>query len=299
MVVSNVSPQRSLWRRTARRLIWLFLTMSLLFVLASGFFAYRLTDPHSRPVGSPPTDFPFPIEEATWETSDNKTIRGWLVPATNSDRAIVLLHGQGGDRRSMLPRAKFFRQHGYNVLLYDARACGESSGDYVTMGFLEARDLEAGLKWLRAKGMRRVACLGVSQGGATILLAAEKLGDVRCVVCESVYDELAHAVDRRFRLYFGIPGWLGGCLVIPIAEYRTGVKMDEVKPVKGITRLSCPVFIISGDQDTRTRPEDTERLFDAAVQPKELWMVPGAGHNDLYGADYESKVLEFLEKYMK
>ncbi len=77
----------------------------------------------------------------------------------------------------MLPRAKFFREHGYNVLLYDARACGESSGDCVTMDFLEAKDLEAGLAWLRAKGMGRIACLGVSQGGATILLAAEQMGD--------------------------------------------------------------------------------------------------------------------------
>jgi pimeloyl-ACP methyl ester carboxylesterase len=299
MVVFKISPMHSPWRRNVRRLCLFFLTMSVLFALASGFFAYRLTGPRSRSVGQPPPSFPFPVSDVAWETTDNHTIRGWFVPAPDSDRAIVLLHGYAGDRRSMLPRAQFFRQHGYNVLLYDARACGESSGDCVTMGFHEAKDLEAGLDWLRNKDLRQVACLGVSQGGATILCAAEKMGEVRCVICESVFDELAHAVDRRFRHYFGIPGWLGACLVIPIAEHRTSVAMDQVRPVREIGRLPCPVFIISGDRDTKTWPEDTQRLFEAAHDPKELWMVPGAGHADLYGPEYEAKVIGFLRKYMK
>ena len=58
------------------------------------------------------------------------------------------------------------------------------------------------------------------------------------------------------------------------------------------------MFIISGAQDPKTWPEDTQRLFEAARQPKELWMVPEAGHGDLYGTEYESRVIEFLEKYM-
>lgn len=286
-------------RRLLRRLAWLFFAVFLLFVAASWYFAYRLTGPSSRPVGRPPADFPFAFEDVTWRTADDHTIRGWFMPAENAERAIVLLHGFGGNRGSMLPRAKFFRQHGYNVLLYDARACGESSGAIVTMGHHEAKDLEGGLEFLRSKGMRRLACLGVSQGGATILLAAEKMPDVRCVICESVYDELAHAVDRRFRHYLGMPGWLGGCLLIPIAEHRTGVALDQVKPADHIGKLACPVLIISGAKDTKTWQEDTQRLFEAAREPKELWMVPEAGHADLFGPAYEPRVLAFLEKHMK
>ncbi len=220
------------------------------------------------------------------------------MPAEDTERAIVLLHGFGGDRRSMLPRAEFFRRQGFNVLLYDARASGESSGAVRTMGYQEARDMDGALSFLRSKGMRRIACLGVSQGGATVLLAADNLEDVRCVVCESVYDTLAHAVDRRFRHYLGIPGWLGGCLIIPIAEYRTGVNFDLVQPAGHIGKLCCPVFLVSGDQDTKTWPEDTRRLFEAAREPKELWMVPGAGHGDLFGPEYKVRVLAFLRKHL-
>jgi dipeptidyl aminopeptidase/acylaminoacyl peptidase len=286
-------------RRILRRFAFFLLAIFLLFVGISWFFAWHLTGSRHRSVGPAPVSFPFPVEDVAWQTADGLTIRGWFVPAEDRERAIVLAHGYGGDRRSMLPRAKFFREHGYNVLLYDARACGESGGDVVTMGYCEADDLEGGLEFLRTKGMRRVACLGVSQGGAAILFAADKMPDVRCVICESVYDELAHAVDRRFRHYFGVPVWLGGLLVVSIAEQRTGVAIDQVNPARHIAHLSCPVFLISGTEDTKTWPEDTQRLFEAAREPKELWMVPEAGHRDLFGPEYEPKVLRFLEKYMK
>jgi pimeloyl-ACP methyl ester carboxylesterase len=81
-------------------------------------------------------------------------------------------------------------------------------------------------------------------------------------------DELAHAVDRRFRHYLGVPGWLGGCLVIPIAEHRTGVALHHVNPAPHIGKLTCPVLIISGDKDTKTWPQDTQRLFERLANPK-------------------------------
>src|SRR5262249_41660438 len=157
----------------------------------------------------------------------------------------------------------------------------------------------AALDLLRRRGHERIACLGVSQGGATILLAAEQLSDVRCVVCESVYDELAHAVDNRFRHYFKMPGWLCGCVMLPVAEWRTGVTVNDVRPIAHIDRLRCPLFLISGDEDSKTLPTETERLFQAAVEPKTLWLVPGIGHRDLFSDDYAERVTAFLDRHMK
>jgi uncharacterized protein len=71
-----------------------------------------------------------------------------------------------------------------------------------------------------------------------------------------------------------------------------------VKPIDHIGKLRCPVFLISGTEDNRTWPEDTQRLYEAAREPKDLWMVVGAGHHDLCAeAGYEAKVLSFLRKH--
>jgi pimeloyl-ACP methyl ester carboxylesterase len=285
-------------KRYIRRLLILVVVAGLLFVAGSWIFAHQMTRARPSEVGAPPKDFPFPIEPVTLITSDQQSLSGWLVPGENRAKAIVLLHGFGGNRKQMIPRAAFFRKQGYAVFLYDARACGESTGDCITFGYRERDDLVAAVKLLKARDYERISCLGVSQGGATILFAADMLDGVHCVICESVFDEMSHAVDRRMRRFTGVPGWLGASLLVPFAEWRVGVAIDDVKPVDHIGKLRCPVFIISGEQDNRTWPEDTQRLFDAARAPKELWMVPDAGHEDLYRyAGYEEKVLSFLRRH--
>ena len=70
-----------------------------------------------------------------------------------------------------------------------------------------------------------------------------------------------------------------------------------MRPIDRISRVRCPVFVISGTADDRTTPAQTKALFAKAPDPKQLWLVPGAAHVDLdrfAGAEYERRVLEFL-----
>ena len=287
-------------KRLLRLTFFVSMLSAVLFVAVSWISAQFLTRARPSTMGDPPADFPYPIESVTFASGDQQTLSGWLVPAANGKRAIILLHGYRGTRKQMLPRARFFRDQGYTALLYDARACGESSGDVITFGYRERHDVIAAVKFLKDRGCQDIACLGVSQGGATILFAAEELRNVKCVICESVYDEMIHAVDRRMRRYTGVPGCLGACLMVPFAERRLELSIDEVKPAEYIGKLPCPVFIISGERDDRTWPEDTHRLFDAAREPKEFWMIPEARHEDLFRyAGYEEKVQAFLRRHIE
>jgi alpha-beta hydrolase superfamily lysophospholipase len=269
-----------------------------LFVGISWLSARRLTASHPQLIGVSPKDFPYPVESLTLTTRDDQTIAGWFVPADRTAGAIILLHGYGGNRLSMVPRAHYFREQGYAVLLYDARACGESTGECITFGYRERSDLVAAIQFLKGRGFERIACLGVSQGGATILFAAEELDGVSCVICESVYDEMTHAVDRRARRYTGLPGWLVASALVPFAEHRLELTIEDVKPVNYIPSLKCPVLIISGEEDNRTWPEDTQRLYEAAREPRELWMISGAQHEDLFRfPGYSEKVSSFLRRH--
>jgi fermentation-respiration switch protein FrsA (DUF1100 family) len=182
-------------------------------------------------------------------------------------------------------------------LLYDARGHGESDGDHVSIGWFETRDLLGALDYLRSRGFRDFGLIGESQGGATVALAARELRDVKWVVLESVYPTLRDAVDRRFRLFFRVPGWLGAALMVPFAEWRLGISADDVTPVERIIDLSSPVFILHGDRDRHTLPEAAQAFFAKAREPKSLWLVPGAAHVDLYGfakTDYEKRLLGFI-----
>lgn len=245
-----------------------------------------------------PADFGFAVEAVHFAAADGITLRGWFVPGETSTRAAVLLHGNGSTRDQMIARARLLRAHGFAVLLYDARGHGESEGSRVSFGLHETRDLLGALDYLRSRGATEIGCLGASQGGATIALAAERLRDVRWVVLESVFPDLTTAVDRRFRHTLGLPGWLAGLLLRPIAEWRIGASIREIEPRRTIALLNCPVLVSSGQLDPYTTDEDTHALYAAAKGRKQLWLLPAAGHVDLYGAagrNYEERVIAFIK----
>jgi pimeloyl-ACP methyl ester carboxylesterase len=212
---------------------------------------------------------------------------------------VVLLHGYGSERTQMLARAGLLQARGFAVLLYDARGHGQSGGDRVSFGWIERRDLTGALDYLRKRGFHEFGCIGASQGGATIVLAAPELRDVRWVVLESVYPTLIDAVDCRFRHSFGLPGWLLGCVMTPLAAQRLGVSCDAIAPLDHIRELPCPVLIMHGDADRHTLIASARAMFSRAAEPKSLWIVPGAAHIDLYGFApdaYAKQLFGFLDR---
>lgn len=269
------------------------------FTAVSAFFAWQLTKPPRRAVGDPPPTLAAQTDPVNFAARDGLQLSGWFVRSENSRKAVVLLHGNGSSRRQMLARAEFFHDAGYAVLLYDARGHGSSDGDKVSAGWFETEDLLGAIDYLRTKGYHDVGCLGASQGGATILLAAEKLpAEVQWVIVESTYPTLRDALDRRFRKDIHLPGWIAGALFIPFAEWRLGVSLDQISPIRHIASLSCPVFVLGGAKDEHTLAESTRDLFNTAKEPKELWLIDEAAHVDLYGfaqQSYKKRILEFVE----
>jgi len=268
--------------------------------VGSAFFAWALTSPPHRTIGAVPADFPTNTQSIIFPARDGLKLSGWFVPCENSTKAVVLLHGHAGSRRQMLARVMPFHDAGYAILLYDARGHGLSEGNKVSAGYFETADLLGALDYLRSHDLKEFGCLGESQGGATILLAAEKLPpDVRWAIIESTYPTMRDALDRRFRRYTLLPGWLAGAMFMPFAERRLGLSIDQISPISHIENLRCPVFVLGGTDDLHTLPQSTQAIFAAAKAPKELWLVSGAAHVDLYGfaqQEYIRRILAFVAK---
>jgi dipeptidyl aminopeptidase/acylaminoacyl peptidase len=267
------------------------------FVVGSVAVAFFLTSELRRPVGSFEKYLPTTTETVEFKTADNVTLRGWLAIPAGASKAVILLHGHGSTRRQMLARAGLLFEHGYAVLLYDARAHGESGGKRNTAGWREVDDLSAAAELLRHRGFAEYGCIGASQGGATIVLAASQLKGLRWAVLESVYPSMRAALDHRFRRTLGVPGWLAGCIFVPIAESRIGAKIDDIAPINSISRLHCPVLIAGGENDLETPPDETRALCAAANEPKQLWIVPAAHHVDLFGfakERYAERLMAFI-----
>ena len=272
-------------------------------VFAAGFSAvstvavWRLTHPAHLAVDPVPADFPFPVENVRFPARDGVALAGWFLPCPGATCAAIL-HGNGRSRRGLLSRARFLRAQGYAILLYDARGHGESSDALVSFGWYETRDLLGAQDILRNRGFTEFGLLGMSQGAATIALAAPELRAVKWAVLEAPYATLRLALDRDTRMAVHLPGWFAGALFPPLLKWRLGIDIDQFSPRDTVAALHCHVLIMVGGADPRARPPDVREIFDHANQPKTFWVVPAQGHTSLYDRakpDYEQHFRSFLE----
>lgn len=271
------------------------------FVVGSWIMAGILIAPAASKV-TWPTGLSYSPKDITFPATDGVKLKGWFLPQANSTSAVVLLHGVRANRDSMLARAFWLHDLGYNVLLYDARGCGESDPAVLSFGCYETRDLLGSLRWLQMRGMTKVGCIGCSQGAATVLLASGQLPlSVRAVVAEGSYATLRDTVDDHFRMHTRLPSSYFGALAVPMAEWKLGLNMDDVSPLHEIRKLKAPLFIIGGTSDDLAPPTGTHQLYDAAVCEKNLWMVLWAGHADFFSyaeEEYKQRVGNFLRSHL-
>jgi uncharacterized protein len=259
-----------------------------------------LTRPAQHGVGPSPASLP--AESLTLQTRAGETVASWLIRGKTGCGAVLLVHGVRADRRDMVGRAIYLRSLGYTVLLIDLPAHGESSGTHITYGLQEARGVEAALDYLTRESPREhTGVIGVSLGGAALLLA-KLTKPPNAAVLESVYPTIDEALTNRLALYLGPVGKPLAPLLTWQLPLRLGISADQLRPIDAIHKLAAPVLIISGGNDQHTTREQTERLFAAAHEPKELWIVEGAAHVDLHSfgqLDYQKRVAAFMGKYLR
>jgi fermentation-respiration switch protein FrsA (DUF1100 family) len=233
-------------------------------------------------------------------------LHGWLVPGRPGGGAVLLMHGVRSNRQSMI-RAELLNAHGFAVLLFDFQAHGESPGNRITFGHLEAMDAAAALDLLRQRLPReRVGAVGASLGGAAAVLATPPL-QLDALVLESGYPDINSALTNRLRASLGpVLGTAFTPLLTPMFETLLppllGLRMDDLRPIDLIAKVTAPVLLASGTADDRTPINEARDLFDRAPEPKLFWSVQGAGHVDLEAyapADYRRVVLPFLVEHLR
>jgi uncharacterized protein len=260
--------------------------------------AVRASEQVLQSVGAIPEDFAV-------MTPDGVLLRGWKVRTPRSSGDWVLLfHGVSDNRTGMTGQAALLLHNGYNIVMMDARAHGESGGDMATFGWLERRDTHAIVDVLSmTERPRNLFALGSSMGGAIALQSAAVEPRIAGVVAESSFSDLREVTYDYAGLHWS--PWLGKTLfrpgtwtVISTAEKEGGFSVDDVSPEISVTVRPFPVLLICDESDHIIPCRHTVRIFKAAAGPKELWEVPGADHAAAIGAEpveYERRVIKFLD----
>jgi fermentation-respiration switch protein FrsA (DUF1100 family) len=172
------------------------------------------------------------------------------------------------------------------------------------MGYYERLDLLGAVDFLRGRGVERVGVLGHSMGGAVAISSAARCPAIVAVVTDGTFAQLRPTLESGFRER-GLPGWLAR-VVAPITMWIAGLRLhcnlSEADPLHWIGKISPrPVFLIHGEQDLYVSEAEVKRLYDAAGDPKALWLVPQAGHrraDKVCPEDYAGRVLAFFDRWL-
>ena len=256
-------------------------------------------------VGNAPTSLGIQAQTVDFASRSGSVIRAWFAPGRPGAGAVLLLHGMGGNRTSMLTRASFLHRAGFAVLAPDFQAHGESPGEHITFGKLESMDAEAALAFLRRSAPgERIGIIGVSMGGAATLVGSKPLS-ADAFVLESVYPTFKDAVADRLHTWLGPFGFLGTAMaptLIDLVAPRIGIDPHRLRPIDAIGEVTQPLLLIAGTEDQYTKLDESRALFAKATSPKELWEVSGAGHEDLHDyapIEYERRVGDFLIAHLR
>ena len=91
-------------------------------------------------------------------------------------------------------------------------------------------------------------------------------------------------------------------LLLAQIPLRLHISPHDLEPIRHIADVGAPVLIVAGSRDEHTTLGESEELYGTAVQPKQLWVVDGARHQDLLAYDpagYEDHVIGFLVQYLR
>lgn len=251
-----------------------------------------------------PSEFGIPYRNVEFKASDGLLLRGWYVPAANSTKAVIFLHGHGANRREGLRFLHSLHDAGFNFLTFDFRSAGESEGKINSMGYHERKDAKAALDFLvTTMKMKSIGVFGVSQGGATGILLMAEDPRIKAGVFEASYASMVDIVAEVGKREYKLPRFPLIPIVFLLFELRGDVDTDILDVENYIGKISPrPVYIIHCKADNYTAYSHAERLMKAAKEPKMLWTAPCTSHAEAWQADrkyMENSVTAFFRKNLR
>ncbi len=251
-----------------------------------------------------PRDAGLPQEDITIVSSDALRLSGWFIPARRRPKGtIIYLHGVGDCKTAGIPLAKVFHKEGFHVLMYDSREHGESEGFYCTYGYYEKYDVSTAIDFLKKKRVTTgaIGIFGTSMGAAVAIQAAAVDERIKAVAAEAGFTDLRTiSVDYQRRIV-KLPWHFLRNVAMSRSQKIARFKARDVSPVNDVKRLNIPVLFIHGMEDRLINYEYSKTLYHHANEPKDLFLVPGANHNDILevaGPSYENKIIDFFRRWL-
>jgi len=240
-------------------------------------------------------------ESFYFRTRDSLRMSAYRIPSDTAVKGTVIaLHGYRSNKNKYLPVIPFFTSRGYDFIAVDLRGHNMSEGDYTGFSYLEKKDINDLIDYLRRENLIRgkLILYGHSIGAATAVGVASEREDVDALVLESLFTSFDKIIPNYINFYTGVNADSLPNQAEKFIFDKIKIPADSIRPVDQAEKIDIPVLLIHGAQDKKVPLKHAEKMYERLKGPKKLIVIDSATHNTLWergGDAYFDTILRFLD----
>ncbi len=243
-----------------------------------------------------------PHEEVFIKSEDGLKLHANFFSNKESKKAAICLHGYTSQGMSdFLGLSDYYLKRGIAMLLPDARAHGQSEGEYIGFGCLDRHDLVRWIAWIIERCGEDVQILlhGISMGGATVLMASglDLPKQVKGIVSDCGFTSPKEVFTHVLHTMYHLPAFPMMQMANQVNKRKAGYGLDECNAAREVERAKLPILMIHGSADTFVPCSMCEEIYKHCASPKKKLIVEGAAHAESYYKDaaaYEGALDELI-----
>ena len=251
-----------------------------------------------------PTNKTKPAGYETIELQSNKKIECWYLNKDNYAKTetvkgtIIICHGYGGEKSSMLDKAKILDSLNYNTFLIDFMGSGGSEGNTTTIGFKEAKQVKTAYDYLQSKKVEDIYLFGTSLGAVAIMKAIKDYDlKPKGIIIECPFGTMYQTVEARFK-NMNVPTFPMAGLLVFWGGIQNGFWAFNHNPTDYAKYITCPTLLLYGEKDKNVSRQEIDNIFTNLAGQKQLKTYKLAGHENYlnkYKIEWTQDITEFLK----
>ena len=245
-----------------------------------------------------PADFLFPtVPYQKIRLQSNKEIECWDIQTPQAKGTVIIFHGYGAGKSSMMDKSDEFRNLGYNIFLVDFMGSGGSEGNQTTIGYKEAEEVKTCYDYLVKSGEKKIYLFGTSLGAVAIL---KSINDYHItpagIIVECPFGSMYQTTAARFH-EMGVPAFPMAPLLVFWGGLHNGFWAFGHNPTEYAKHVNCPTLLMSGGVDKYVSLEEINEIYANLPCIKQKIIYPLAGHENYltkYKKEWVNDVKMFL-----
>lgn len=247
-----------------------------------------------------------PHEDVYQTSFDGLKLHAAYFPAIQESegkkRVVICFHGYTSKGLAdFTGLTDYYFRHGFAMLHPDARAHGESEGEYIGFGCLDRKDALKWIEWVIGKCGEDVEILlhGISMGASTALMASgmELPPQVKGIISDCGFTSPKEVFTHVLKTMYHLPSFpiMQGAEIVN--RKLAGYGMDECNAKREVAKAKVPILFIHGSKDTFVPTRMCQEIYDCCASPKKILIVEGAAHGESYFKNmkaYEDALDEFI-----